>query len=407
MIQKFQGEQPDFKGIGYSKIGYFKETRSKIKELESLNIELARRHNKLEAIFNSIGDGLTILDRDLNIVFVNQVQKNNFPDATLIGKKCFKAFFQKTDVCRQCPVIQTMQNQENLSGEIFVKENDNNGRYYEWTTSPVRDPSGRVYEIILLMRDITQRKEYEYKLMQADRMAAIGFLAAGVAHEINNPLTSIAGFSEALLKRLKNPHGALSQQQMLAFEEYLGIINTEAYRCKDIICNLQDFSRNSLDDFEVLSIDGIIRDTLSLFRQRAKDHQVRISYDAQLTPESGTIHGKQSQLKHLFLNLLIRAFKSVEDGGNLWLQSSSDGNQIKILLSDNGSQNNRCCSPVGEGHSNGFSGSGSEVDLSICYNIVQHHKGQMQIELTAEMGNVLTLCFPVATASVVSYPRTY
>ena len=64
MNPKFKDEYPDFKGIGYSKIGYFKETRSKIKELESLNIELARRHNKLEAIFNSISDSLTILDRN-------------------------------------------------------------------------------------------------------------------------------------------------------------------------------------------------------------------------------------------------------------------------------------------------------------------------------------------------------
>ena len=93
MNPKFKGENPDFIGIGYSKIGYFKETRSKIKELESLNIELARRHNKLEAVFNSISDGLTILDRNFNIVFANQVQEIYFSDAALIGKKCFEAFF--------------------------------------------------------------------------------------------------------------------------------------------------------------------------------------------------------------------------------------------------------------------------------------------------------------------------
>ncbi len=391
---KFQGENPDFKGIGYSKIGYFKETRSKIKELESLNIELARRHNKLEAIFNSISDGLTILDRQLNIVFVNQVQKTNFPDTAFIGEKCYRAFFQKSDVCSRCPVLQTMQSQENLTGEIFVNETDDSGRYYEWTTSPVRDPSGCVYEIILLMRDITERKEYEYKLMRADRMAAIGFLAAGVAHEINNPLTSIAGFSEALLKRLKYPKGELDYKQMVAFEEYLEIINTEAYRCKDIIYNLQDFSRNSSDDFDIISIDAIIRGTLSLFRQRAKDHNIRVNYDARLAPGADTVHGKKSQLKHLFLNLLIRAFKSVEDGGNLSIRSLSDGKQVKIALSDSGRQGDRECSEASAGHSNDFSGSGSEVDLSICYNIVQHHKGVMQFEMSEEMGNSLAIYFP-------------
>jgi signal transduction histidine kinase len=256
-----------------------------------------------------------------------------------------------------------------------------------------------VYEILLLMRDVTQRKEYEYKLMQADRMAAIGFLAAGVAHEINNPLTSIAGFSEALLKRLKNPKGDIGRQQLLAFEEYLEIINTEAYRCKDIIFNLQDFSRNSADDFEILSIDAIIRDTLSLFRQRAKDHNIRICYDAGLAADKDAIHGKQSQLKHLFLNLLIRAFKSVEDGGNLWLQSLSNGKQVKVALSDTGCESRPACTESPHGGADGLSESGSEVDLSICYNIVQHHKGVMQFEMSEKIGNLLTIYFPVAMSS--------
>ncbi len=397
MNPKFQAENPDFKGIGYSKIGYFKETRSKIKELELLNVELVLRHNKLEAIFDSISDGLTILDRNLNIVFVNQIQKANFPDTALIGKKCFKAFFHKSHTCRRCPVVLTMQNQEIFSGEIFIKGSDNGGRYYEWTTSPIRDSSSGIYEILLLMRDITERKEYEYKLMQADRMAAIGFLAAGVAHEINNPLTSIAGFSEALLKRLKNSNGGLDPQKMLAFEEYLGIINEEAYRCKDIISNLKDFSRNSLDDFETLSIDAIIRDTLSLFHQRARDHNIRIRYEARFTRGTDRIQGKKSQLKHLFLNLLIRAFKSAEDDGNLDILSLSAGRHIKVAMSGIGSNRNRRCNETSTGCTNNFLGSGSEVDMSICYNIVQHHKGMMQFEISEEMGDIVAIYFPFIT----------
>ncbi len=396
MNLKIQNIPPDFKGIGYSKIGFFKETRSKIKELESLNIELVRRHNKLEAVFNSISDGLTILDRDLNIVFANQVQKTNFPHTELVGKNCYKAFFHRTSACRNCPVQQTIESQQNLTGEILVHDIDDRGRYYEWTTSPVQDPTGRVYEILLLMRDITERKEYEYKLMQSDRMAAIGFLAAGVAHEINNPLTSIAGFSEALLKRMKNTSGEFNHQLLVAFEEYLSIINAEAYRCKEIIFNLQDFSRNSKDDFELLSIDGIIRDTLSLFRQRAKDNNIRISYDAQLDPEKVAIYGKKSQLKHLFLNLLIRAFKSVEEGGNMWIQALSKDEQVKVALYDNGRSGYKGCAKAPTEKPEGFSGSSSDVDLSICYNIVQHHKGVMQYELSEEMGNVLTIYFPAA-----------
>jgi signal transduction histidine kinase len=188
----------------------------------------------------------------------------------------------------------------------------------------------------------------------------------------------------------------LDHKQILAFEEYLDIINVEAYRCKDIIFNLQDFSRNSLDDFEILPIDAIIRDTLSLFRQRAKDHNIKISYDAAFAPETDTIHGKKSQLKHLFLNLLIRAFKTVEEGGNLSIRALRIGRQVKIALSDIGSERETRCAEKSSESINDFSGSGSEVDLSICYNIVQHHKGVMQFEMSEEMGNMLTIYFPAA-----------
>jgi PAS domain-containing protein len=85
----------DLKGIGFSKIGHFKEVRAKIKELEKLNIELAQRGNRLEAMFNSMSDGLTILDRNLNIVFANHVQKKMFPAISLIGQKCFTTYYRK------------------------------------------------------------------------------------------------------------------------------------------------------------------------------------------------------------------------------------------------------------------------------------------------------------------------
>jgi signal transduction histidine kinase len=101
-------------------------------------------------------------------------------------------------------------------------------------------------------------------------------------------------------------------------------------------------------------------------------------------------------LKHLFLNLLIRAFKSVEEGGNLGIRALRNGRQVKIALSDIGSEVETSCVENAGEHANDFSGSGSEVDLSICYNIVQHHKGVMQFEMSAEMGNMLTIYFPAA-----------
>lgn len=393
---------PDFQGIGYSKIGYFKEARAKIKELEKLNLELARRHNRLEAIFNNMSDGLTILDHNLNIIYVNQVQQTLFSSEKLIGKKCYRTYFRKTSVCKNCPALKTLKNKNKYQGEIFPKAGNRHGRYYEWVTSPICDPSGHVHEIILLMRDITERKEYEYKSMQADRMAAIGFLAAGVAHEINNPLTSIAGFSEGLLKRFGIIENGSTLQQLQSFREYLNIINSEAYRCKDIIHNLQVFSLTTSDNFEKIKIDTIIKDTISLFRQRAKDQHIKINYSNHVIRGLDIIHGKESQLKHLFLNLVILAFKSAENGGNLEISSSNTGSKIKIVISGSGDSNYKREKRVD------FSDKSNVLDYdinqSICYDIIRHHNGSIDFNDATEKGHCVTVHFPASVAPESSPP---
>jgi len=392
----------DFKGLGFSKIGHFKEVRSKIKELEKLNIKLAQRHNRLEAIFDSMSDGVTILDRNMKIVFANKIQKKMFPEVNLIGDHCFFAYYRKKKICRDCPALKTMETQETLRGEILIGTGDYKGRYLEWATSPIKNPFGKVEEIILLMRDITARKENEFKLMQADRMAAIGFLAAGIAHEINNPLTSIAGFSEGLLKRLKKIETLDPGKHLIAFREYLEIINGEAYRCKEIIQNLQEFSRSSEGDYETIPIDRIINATISLFRQHAKDSNIRISFKNQLTKGFNQLLGKESQLKHVFLNLFNNAFKAMEKGGELNLIARNDGSWIEVLISETGSIG-KTASEAGWHEMNASTRkpsieNGTAIDLSICFSIIQHHKGDLRIENIAGSGVTYILKIPAILA---------
>ncbi len=389
----------DFKGLGFSKIGHFKEVRSKIKELEKLNIKLAKRHNRLEAIFDSMSDGVTILDRNLKVVFANKVQKKMFPDINLIGQHCFFAYYRKNKICRNCPALKTLETEEIKRGEVLVKSGDYKGRYFEWATSPIKNPFGEVEEIILLMRDITARKESEFRLMQADRMAAIGFLAAGIAHEINNPLTSIAGFSEGLLKRLKKFRKLDDEKQIASFREYLEIINSEAYRCKEIIQNLQEFSRSSGGDYEKVPMDKIINATISLFRQHAKDSKIRIVFKNHLAKGFNRVLGKESQLKHVFLNLFNNAFKAMEKGGELLLEARNDGSWIEVILSETGGggqeEIDRGCDALHSSSRQASIENGTAIDLSICYSIVQHHKGDLRVENNSGHGAVYTLKFPV------------
>ncbi|MFH1114950.1 MAG: PAS domain-containing protein [Pseudomonadota bacterium] len=394
-----KGHTHDFKGLGFSKIGHFKEVRSKIRELEDLNIELAERHNKLEAIINSMSDGLTILDTDLRVIYVNKVQSAMFPGVQLIGKICHEVFFRREDSCRNCHALQAIRTKETYRGENRMKEGGMAGRHYEWTISPVIDPFGRVSQVILLMRDITQRKEYELKLMQADRMAAIGLLAGSIAHEINNPLTSIAGFSEGLLRRMKRAHESAGGQVLESYCEYLQIIFDEAYRCKDIIQNLLNYSRKSSDGNEVLEVDHIIRETISLLRQHAKDHQITITADTDRPADKGCVTGNESQLKHLFLNIFNLAFQAVDRGGTIKTAQRISGDIIEVVITVIGNQGSEgkwqnlldtwCFAdrpPIG-----------SPINVSVCYSIMQNHNGDLVFEDHPDGTASFTLRFPAET----------
>ena len=366
--------------------------RTKTKELETLNLELARRHNQLESIFNSISDGLTILDRDLNIVFTNKVQKTMFPEVSLVGKKCYNAFFRKKNVCRDCPARITLEGQKVLRGEVLIKEGEYAGRYYEWTTSPIQDAFGQTYEIVLTMRDITERKEMDFKLIEADHMASIGLLASGIAHEINNPLTSIAGFSEGLLKRLKTNPELGKNKDLNAFQEYLEIIYHEAYRCKETISHLAEFCQKS--DEEIVALDQIIKDVIFLIRQHAKDRQIKVMFKNQLLKGFNQIRGNSSQLKYILLTLFNKSFEGLENGGKLNALLKNSGNEIEIFISILGAgrpekeksrQAARYSTPIDE----------TDISFSIGYNVIRRHHGTIQIDYPKGGGHVFNIKFPI------------
>lgn len=384
----------DFKGIGYSKVGHFKEVRSKIKELERLNTELIRRHNKLEAIFDAMGDGLTILDRELTIVFVNNVQRRMFPDTGMIGKKCYRVFFRRESICEDCPALVSLDNGRTLEGESFIREGEFAGRYYEWTSTPIVNPYGKVEEILYLMRDISARKESDLKLMEADRMASVGFLAAGVAHEINNPLTSIAGFSEGLLKRIDRLAGGMDERALAGFREYVEIIYNEAHRCKDVIRNLLDFSGKSSDRWEAIHVDQVLEDALSLVRQHARDHDIQPVFRNGMTVGLDRIMGNEAQIKHVLLSLFNKAFQSLTGGGELTVAARNHTNRIEIVIRK-GPVVQPFQLPALASRTPDFTTAESSLSLNVCFNIIRHHKGVLWVHCRSGDDFMCALQFPI------------
>jgi len=247
------------------------------------------------------------------------------------------------------------------------------------------------------MRDITRRKEAEFNLLQSDRMAAIGLLAAGIAHEINNPLTSIAGFSEALLKRMKNSKSKPKKNtDDDCFEEYLKIIFNEAYRCKDIIQNLIDYSLKSTESKEALPIANVIDKTVTLVRKHARNLRINIVFNNHLTPGFNKIIGNESQIKHLLLNLLNHSLKIAGQEGVIGIVVKNRGNLIEILMDVNGTVYSEISNSEGVEMSCGEAQIPClpEIDLSICYNIMRQHNGELKCVDNHPGGLSFVMCFP-------------
>ena len=393
----------DFKGLGFSKIGHFKQVRAKIGELEKIGAELSRRHSELEAVIDSMTEGLTILDQDLNIVFINKVQQALFRGRALSSRKCFQAFYQKTERCRNCPAVKTLTTKETLSGEISVDFPPNGRRHLEWSTSRIEDPLGSAPRVLLLMRDITKRKEEEMNLMRADRLATIGLLAAGIAHEINNPLTSIAGFSEGLLKRLKQ-HGSIEEDQLIrALEDYLQIINQEAYRCSNIIRNLIRYSQKTTENMASLDIVQIIRDTIVLIQPHARQTGIQLALNPGQDAEPLYLTGSEANLKHLCLTLLNYALEAMEGPGALNILTRGNAAEVEVIITHGNTDGSPGAPAANERaeatppfHAVKGDIGGLPLSLSICYTIMQHHRGHISLQQGEDSSFAFVLKFPTS-----------
>jgi two-component system NtrC family sensor kinase len=233
-------------------------------------------------------------------------------------------------------------------------------------------------------------------LMRADRLATIGLLAAGIAHEINNPLTSIAGFSEGLLRRLKQ-HGSIEEDQLIrALEDYLQIINQEAHRCSNIIRNLIRYSQKTSEDMMLLDIVQIIHDTIVLIQPHARQTGIQLALNDGRTTEPIYLTGSEANLKHLCLTLLNYALETMERPGTLNISTQMDGDEVEVVIS----HGNFPASAVAlvdvtpPFHSGKADIGGLPLSLSICYTIMQQHRGQISLQHGEDHSLAFILKFP-------------
>jgi PAS domain S-box-containing protein len=265
------------------------------------------------------------------------------------------------------------------------------------TTSPFFSEQGKLAGAVALVRDITEQHREHERLQQADKLRALGQLASGVAHNFNNALASVIGYTQLGLRKVKDPE----------VEKYLAVIEQSAQDAARMVERIQNFSRRSsrADDFVPLPIADIVRDAIELTRARwcYDAEALGIKYDVSISLDeikNATVKGEPSELREVFINIILNALDAMPNGGVLAVTAVIAGPDVVVSLTDSGAGmteeiKRRVFEPFFT--TKGVAGLG--MGMSESYRIIERHGGRIDIDSQLNLGSTFTVLLPVAAAA--------
>ncbi len=256
--------------------------------------------------------------------------------------------------------------------------------------SALRDRDGEIDSLILVGQDMTLVRELEAQVIEAEKMASLGKLAAGVVHELNNPLTSISVYADFLLKKMR---GDLADAGDISKMEK---IREGAERIQKLTRDLVSYGRPSSELHEILNLNELVAQGLSFCEHTVRKHDVLVHSD--LATDLPPLVANRTQLLQLIINLITNACHAMEGGGELTLSTiSTDGTTAQLTVSDTGTgisekDLKRVFEPFFTTKS---AGKGTGLGLSIVSQIVEHHRGEIDVESTLGRGTSFRVRLPL------------
>ena len=274
--------------------------------------------------------------------------------------------------------------------EVRARRKQGDWRRILFNFSPLSDEEGNIEGVVLSGRDVTDLKRLEEQLIQAEKLAAMGQMLAGVAHELNNPLTAVLGVTELLRERAPDDE---------SFKRQLDLTHRQARRAARIVQNLLEFSRPASAQKKLLDVNNLIERTLQLHEHSLRRNNVEVDFrpDTMLPG----ILGDANQLIQVFLNLVTnaeQAIREVRDSGHIQIRPEHSGDRISITFQDDGvgirpEALPRIFDPF---YTTKRPGGGTGLGLSICMSIIREHGGLIEAEALRTGGTVFTVSLPVA-----------
>ena len=360
--------------------------------------EMVRRsEEEWETAFNALTEGIAVVGPGGSILRANRALGDlaEVPESELIGRN-FSDLFSGASA----PVGDLIQATYRREGsQPLVVRLEQTQRVLRLTAAPLAE--GQPGSAVILIEDVTEQRMLEAQIIQNDKMASIGQLVSGVAHELNNPLTSIAGLAELLLER--PPHPDLPR-------EHLRVIHDQAERAGRIVRNLLTFARKGgVAEKTAVDLNDVVTRTSLLIVYELQLHGIEL--DSELSQEAVVVLGDRYELQQVLLNLVTNAVQAVsglEPGQprRITLITGRAGNEVEVRVRDNGSGVPKHLAPYlfTPFFTTKAPGEGTGLGLSLSYGLVKAHGGDLTYEAPPEGGAEFRIVLPVYQAGVPSEP---
>jgi two-component system NtrC family sensor kinase len=359
--------------------------------VQSREIEEHRRFTSL--IIDSLPVGLYVVDRDYRIQTWNRKRETGTQGLrrdAVVGRRVF-------DVLTRQPAAQLRADFDRIfaTGEIQQTEIEvaagGETRYYRLSKIPMRLDGDEISHVITIGEDITEWHTIQARITQSDKLAALGQLAAGVMHEINNPLATISACVAAI-------QGRLPRSGVEGAGEYLDIIDKEVDRCTRIVDGLLDFSRPKGKSKAPVALNRLVEDTLFLLKHHDRFKHLQVVRD--LAPSDPRTMGNAEQLIQVLMALMLNAVDAMESGGQLTLRTAAARgrpDEVVVEVEDTGigisrADQSKIFEPF---FTTKPPGRGTGLGLSICYGIVEDHRGRIEVDSAPGRGSTFRIHLPM------------
>ncbi len=349
----------------------FDRIKAHLNSLTELNAQLNQSNEKMLTIMEGIKDGFYSLDKKWRFTFLNNVTKKNIKNKDSLGKNIWEEYGDDIDYLNYNKLQEAVKEKKPVHWEALSAQDN---KYYEYHAYPFTEG------ISVFFRDVTESKRQEAELVRLERLNLIGQLAAGISHEVRNPLTTVRGFLQLIESRSDSSEN----------KEYMDMMISEIDRANEIITDFLSLAKVNAESTKKESLNDVIMRIFPMIQADAFNSDKDIVLDLKEIP---AIELNESEIRQLILNLVRNGLDETPRGGDVSISTFTQDNQVILTIQDQG---NGIPQQIQEKMGTPFvttKETGTGLGLAISMGIASRHKARFEFE-TGEDGTTFYIRFP-------------